>query len=151
MRTSGGSVDWRYFGLRFALPGALVVAADQLTKYWAAGLVAPISLTSFLSLRFSTNTGAAFSMFTQYPQLLMFIAAAFVIGLLFFLPRMKPAILIPIAFIWGGALGNLIDRLLLGAVRDFIAFTFWPSFNIADSAITVGVGWLIFAEWRAKR
>ena len=57
-----------------------------------------------------------------------------------------------IALVLGGALGNLIDRLSTGAVVDFLQFYFWgwpyPAFNIADSAITVGVVLLLFMEWR---
>lgn len=129
---------------------AAVVLLDQLTKYGAATLDAPMPITKFFSLQFSTNTGAAFSTFTAYPQLLTLIALAAVIGIPFLFRRMPTAAL-SLSLIWGGAAGNLIDRLTIGAVRDFIAFSFWPSFNVADAAITVGVLWIILIEWKEKQ
>src|SRR3989344_4034282 len=135
---------------KFFITGAAIVLLDQLTKDGAASLAQPITLTSFFALRFSTNTGAAFSTFTQYPILLTLIAAAAVIGIPFLLRKVKPAEILLLGFIWGGALGNLLDRLLLGSVRDFIAFSFWPSFNVADAAITIGVVWLLWMEWGKK-
>lgn len=134
---------WRIF----LSTGIAVILLDQLTKYWAASLTAPIPLTSFLLLRLSTNTGAAFSTFTAYPKLLTLITAAAVIGIPLLVKKVQEERM-PLGLIWGGATGNLIDRLTLGAVRDFISFSFWPSFNVADAAITIGVIVLLWQEWR---
>jgi len=56
-----------------------------------------------------------------------------------------------LGLILGGALGNLLDRILYGAVIDFVNFHFWPAFNVADSAISVAVVWLLFVEYRHQK
>ena len=69
-----------------------------------------------------------------------------IIGILYYFCRDKKnhkLFTIPLALVFGGALGNLLDRVMYGFVIDFIDFNFWPAFNIADSAITVGVIFLI--------
>ncbi len=136
----------------------LVVIADQLSKAWVRGNLAigvpwnPIpSLSGIVSCTHVTNVGAAFGMF---PQLSWFYAAvsAVVIVVIALSYRKLPArhIVVPLALgmQMGGSAGNLIDRILRGTVTDFIDLNFWPFqsfavFNLADSAITVGV--LVFA------
>ena len=107
----------------FVFPALIVLVLDQLTKYWAA-TSPPIPLSTFLSLRLSFNPGAAFSSFTAYAALLTFVGIAAVIGIPFLLHSMRGSGFVPLGLIWGGAIGNLMDRLLFGAVRDFIAFSF---------------------------
>ena len=106
----------------------LVVVLDQVSK--------SIVVNSF---PYTTNTGAAFGMLQSYQPFLIGITII-VIGLLFYYAKEYP---IALGFILGGAVGNLIDRLARGFVIDFIDFGFWPSFNIADSANTIGAGLLI--------
>ncbi len=126
-----------------------VVAADQITKAWAvAGLEdAPVSLIGeFLELSLTRNPGAAFSSFTGGGRFLAVVAMLIIVVVAAALPQASRRFeQVALALILGGAVGNLIDRfvrgdgVLDGAVVDFIDFSFWPTFNVADSAITLGV------------
>lgn len=134
----------------FLLIAAFVVAADQLTKSWIrANLLPGESLPELgnLTITHAQNTGAAFGLFTDQSFLLTLIAIAGLIAILFFyrhLPQSSMLSSAALGLIFGGALGNLTDRVLIGYVTDFIYVrlwnnVYWPAFNIADSAITVGV------------
>lgn len=83
---------------------------------------------------------------------LAWLTLIFIGALMYYYDRIpnKKNVIILIALILGGAVGNLIDRAFLGFVRDFIAFTFWPTFNIADMAITVGAIGLLIYLWKKK-
>ena len=99
----------------------------------------------------TTNTGAAFSMLEGYNSILLFIALIVVGVILFNYPKIPDQRLPVTAFalITGGAIGNITDRVMLGYVVDFINFSFWPSFNVADSAISIGAVLLIW--WIVKK
>jgi len=123
---------------------AVVVLADQLTKWWAVDRLAdgPVHVVWRLDLALSFNTGSAFSLFQGATPVIVILAIALVAVLLVLVWRAptfgRAAIL---GLIVGGALGNLSDRLFRGdhgAVVDFIEFHFWPTFNVADACITVG-------------
>jgi len=123
---------------------ALVVLADQLTKWWAVSRLSegPVHVFWRLDLSLSYNTGSAFSLFQGYTGILVVVAVALVAVLLVMVWRAtslgRAAIL---GLILGGALGNLSDRFFRGqhgAVVDYVDFHFFPSFNVADSCITVG-------------
>jgi len=144
---------------RTAVIGASVVLLDQVTKALAvAGLDPdPISLIDgFLQLRLTRNPGAAFSSFQGVGPLIGMVAVG-VIGWIVMMLRKQPRPLEAwsLALVLGGAIGNLIDRiargdgLLDGAVIDFIDFSFFPSFNVADSAISIGAILLILAALRS--
>ncbi|HEY7039913.1 MAG TPA: signal peptidase II [Methylomirabilota bacterium] len=137
-----------------------VLILDQVTKYWALqrlppGLPRPV-LDSFFSLTLVMNPGLAFGMLSGMPAGWRWVVALLSIGALAILAmvglRMLPGggRLTPLALgmIFGGAVGNLIDRARFGAVVDFLDFYWrgyhWPAFNVADSAITVGVALLAF-------
>lgn len=141
---------------------AFTVILDQLTKYIAESeliLHKPLPLFPGFNFTLMYNKGAAFSFLSDAGgwQRLLFVALSTVISffLLFWLKQIvndekqkKNYLLqIAIAFILGGAIGNLIDRALTGEVVDFIqvyyASYYFPAFNIADSAITLGAGLLI--------
>jgi signal peptidase II len=137
----------------------LVIALDQLTKFWivtALRLGQSIELTSFLNLVFVYNPGAAFSFLSDaggWQRWFFVVLAIAVSGWLTFLIRQHAAErLLPMAasLILGGALGNVIDRIRFGAVMDFVdvhaAGWHWPAFNVADSAISVGVVLLIWQQ-----
>jgi len=123
---------------------AAVVLADQLTKWWAVDRLAsgPVHVFWRLDFSLSVNTGSAFSLFQGATVAIVVVAVALV-GVLTVLVWRAPtygraAIL---GLILGGALGNLADRFfrdLHGGVVDFVDFHFFPSFNVADSCITVG-------------
>lgn len=133
----------------FLLTALLVIAADQLSKIWIrANLAIGESLpeTGLFRLTHGHNTGAAFGLFQGQSFMLTVIALLGGVLLLFFalffhqrlsslnnlLSRLALGLLL------GGTMGNLIDRLSLGYVTDFIDIGIWPAFNIADSAIVVG-------------
>lgn len=136
---------------------AVIVVIDQITKYFIVqkfALFESLTVTSFFNLVHVRNTGAAFSMLANAGgwQRVFFIAVAvvasvWVVWLLRRHPEQKRFCL-ALSMILGGAVGNLIDRVLFGSVVDFVqvhyAGWFFPAFNVADSAITCGAGVLIW-------
>ena len=133
---------------------ALVVILDQLSKaavlafFAARGLGDRESVTSFFNLALTYNRGISFGLFNGGAGLNALVfslaAAAIVAVLLYWLSRVvSPFLAVAIGLIIGGAIGNVIDRLRLGAVVDFLDFhvgyLHWPAFNLADSAICIGV------------
>jgi signal peptidase II len=148
---------------------ALVVVLDQLSKWWILEriMLPPrvIEITSVFNLVLTWNRGVSFGMFnTDSPfsvWVLPLVAVAIVVMLVAWLTRADRQLLaFALGSVIGGAIGNLIDRFRFGAVADFLdvhAFGYhWPAFNVADSAITIGVGVLMFdsvfgtAEHRRK-
>jgi signal peptidase II len=140
--------------LRMAIPIAVgVLLADQLSKWWILNVVMvpphDIVVTSFFTVVLAWNPGISFSQLGHVdPWILSGLALAIVAGLFVWLRRMqRPWPAIAIALVIGGALGNVIDRMRFGAVVDFLSFhwrdLYWPAFNLADSAITVGVALLL--------
>jgi signal peptidase II len=148
---------------------ALIVVLDQLTKWWILEriMLPPrlIEVTPFFNLVLTWNRGVSFGMFnTDSPLnvwLLPLVAIVIIVMLVAWLSRAeRPILVVALGAVIGGAIGNLIDRIRFGAVADFLdvhAFGYhWPAFNIADSAITIGVAVLIFnsvfgaAEQRSK-
>jgi signal peptidase II len=129
----------------------LVVLLDQLTKLWAVGALdnpsRVIELLGFLDLVLVWNRGISFGLFGSGDAgVWPFVALAVVIsiGLGFWLARLRRVLMVlAVGLILGGALGNVIDRLVYGAVIDFVDLHaggwHWPAFNLADAAITVGV------------
>jgi signal peptidase II len=107
-------------------------------------------LGNWLSLTHVRNTGAAFGLLRNQTLLLALVTIG-LIGSLFFLRRHIESLSrwgkIGIALVLGGALGNLYDRLFLGYVVDFLELPYWPVFNVADSAVVVGVGLLCIGIW----
>lgn len=132
-----------------------IIGLDQLTKYWVVTSFRlyesrPV-LPGFFNLTYVTNTGAAFSMFAHYDSpwrhyLFVGVNTAAVLGFTIAYFRMKKGknlYFLPFGLIAGGAAGNVIDRLRYGSVVDFLDVYWgthhWPTFNVADSAICVGV------------
>jgi len=139
----------------FCLTAILIVVADQLSKAWIkANLLEGQSLfeTGFFRITHLHNTGAAFGLFQDQTFILTIIALIGATVLLFygfvayrrFLWFESLLSRVALGLVLGGTIGNLIDRIRLGYVIDFIDFGFWPAFNIADSAVTVGVIILIY-------
>lgn len=122
---------------------------DQASKGLAVRLLAPNGSTSlfgdWLRLTYHENTGAAFGMFGGGVRYLAAFSWIFIVGLAWFLASSRRSALPrgALVVILAGAAGNAIDRIRLGYVVDFIDLGFWPIFNIADSAITLGVAWLV--------
>ena len=127
-----------------------IIILDQLTKYWvlrnfSPGQSIPV-IKNIFHLTYVLNSGAAFGILRGRVYILMLIAAAVVILILVNLRRIKlPLVKIALALILSGAVSNLIDRLRLNAVIDFLDFRVWPVFNVADSAITVGAVLLAYS------
>lgn len=133
----------------------LLVAADQLTKWWIRKLAIGESLWSwgiFEIGRVPPNTGAAFGLFPDQTFVLIIVSVvgiAFILTYAFIIYRRYPFLdswlsRIALGLILGGTIGNLIERLLylfgrLGGVTDFLHIGWWPPFNLADSAVVVGI------------
>lgn len=138
----------------FFFTALLIAVADQLSKIWIRTNLAigqPLPEMGFPRLTHVENTGAAFGLFQGQTFALTIasfigVAAILLYAVLFY--RRFPSLdnrlaWVGLSLVLGGTVGNLIDRLRLGYVTDFIDFGFWPVFNLADSAVVVGV--IIFA------
>jgi len=143
---------------------AAIVAADQLAKLAAVHYLVvnkAITVTSFFNLVLVYNTGAAFSFLSQAAgwQRLFFIAIAAIASVwIVYLLRKYPhqrLFALSLSLVLAGAIGNLIDRIRVGAVIDFLDFHalgyHWPAFNVADSAITCGAALLVWDALRPRR
>lgn len=137
--------------------GAVVVLLDQLSKFLVFRVLMAdrdeLAILPVFSLVKRYNTGISFSLFaTDHevgPWLFALLAAIIALGLLIWLSQTAERLpAIGLALVVGGAIGNVIDRLREGAVQDFLLFHWkewaWPAFNLADSAITIGVALLIY-------
>ncbi len=126
-----------------------VLVLDRATKIWAAANLpyqVPVTvipgLENIFTLTYIRNSGAAFGLFPQAATLFAIVKIVVVIGLVVWynqLPVQHFLVRVAVGMIQGGAVGNLIDRLTTGSVVDFLHFHFWPIFNVADSAVSVGV------------
>jgi signal peptidase II len=126
-----------------------VIVLDYVTKTWiAAHFLAGesrIVIPHVLYLTYVQNYHGAFGLFGAHPLLLTAAASAVLIGFYLWYRKEGAAAVVHLAFalIFGGAVGNIVDRLRFGYVHDFVDLRFWPVFNVADSAITLGVVMLL--------
>lgn len=147
-----------------ALAGAVIVL-DQVTKAVALDRLPPgvsVVVTDWLNLTLVMNPGLAFGLLGGIPPAWRWMVAALSVVALLVLARVALRVLpeggwpgqVAVAFIFGGAVGNLIDRGRFGAVVDFVDVHWrgyhWPAFNVADSAISVGVVLLAFRLLRDR-
>ena len=133
---------------------AIVLVVDQVSKYIVAsslsvgGMWNPIAfLRPLFTITHVTNTGAAFGLFQDQGTLFSIVAILVVAGILVFYRHLPPDrfwLRVSLGLQLGGAVGNLLDRVRLGSVVDFIDFKIWPVFNLADLAIVMGVAILAF-------
>ena len=145
---------------------AVIVVIDQLTKFIVDHTMPlyhsiPV-IDHFFNLTYIRNTGAAFGILAgstaafRLPFLMIFslLAIGFIIVMLRRLPERETGLITALAFILGGAIGNLIDRFAYGEVIDFLDFYWanyhWPAFNVADSFITIGVTITVYYLVKAK-
>jgi signal peptidase II len=133
----------------FVFVSGFVVLLDQLSKYFARQYLTKRSITivdKFISLTFVKNEGAVFGLFQGSRVLFIILSFLAIIFISAFVLKAKlPLFLsIPISFVYGGVAGNLLDRIFLGYVTDFIYLNHWPVFNIADSMIDIGIVLIIF-------
>lgn len=137
-----------------------VIALDQGTKTWAVRALAdgPVGIVgSDVELRLHRNAGGAFSLFQGFTPLLAVLAVVLAAVLVRAVGRTDdPVMLVALALVLGGAVGNLVDRVLRspgflrGEVVDFVGVGSFPTFNVADAAITVGAVMLVLAALRPQ-
>ncbi len=142
--------------------GGLVFVLDQLTKAWAVKVLGDgdviTVIANFFHLRYGENTGAAFGLLRENPRLLQILTLV-VLAWLVWMGRQvdwRPVLRrVAAGLVAGGALGNLTDRIVRGFVVDFLDFQLgnwhYPTFNLADSAICVGVALFFVQEFFRKR
>jgi signal peptidase II len=144
----------------------LVLILDQITKILVdktMSLYHTIEIIpNFVALTYIRNTGAAFGFLAGEQSVLrvgfFLLVSAIAVGCIFYLLKMvkseKKILLVSLSLILGGAIGNMVDRLRLGEVIDFVLLHYydlhWPAFNVADSAISIGVALLIFQMIRQR-
>ena len=155
----GLATTWRWLLLSF-----VVIVLDQLTKWWANSdlqLHQSVSVLPFLNWTLMCNTGAAFSFLADAGgwQRWFFISLTFAVTLVLLVwlsrtPRNQWLLCLGLSLVIGGAIGNVVDRIFLGCVVDFVDVFYqkwhWPAFNIADSAIMLGVGTLLIDSFSSQ-
>lgn len=134
------------------MTAALAITVDLATKAWAATALSDdgIDLPGPLDLRLAYNRGVAFGLFDGAPPVLMIVltgAVTVVLGLMAWRGAL-PAV--PAGLMLGGAVANLLDRVIGGSVVDVLHTGWWPTFNLADSFITVGAGLLALHSLRPE-
>jgi len=144
----------RCSGFIFALTALCVAAADQLSKFLIRSNMAvgeSIPENGFIRIHHVQNSGAAFGLFDTHTSILIIISIIGAIAVIasFFLAERMPFLnstvsKVVLGLILGGIIGNLIDRLRRGYVTDFIDVGIWPTFNLSDSAVVVGILSLIY-------
>lgn len=145
----------------------VVLALDMVTKHWATVHFAPRPtdpfpfprwkqiIPGFFDLTWAANTGGAFSFMHTRPWIILLISALMIIGIIiwaFRMPQRSTIVQLAFGLIIGGAVGNLIDRVRYGFVVDFLDFYYvsngqkhaWPTFNVADIGIVVGIGLFMY-------
>ncbi|MBI4452160.1 signal peptidase II [Candidatus Woesearchaeota archaeon] len=108
-------------------------------------------IKNIFHLTYVTNTGSAFSLLQGFNLFFVLFSFAVIAAIFYYLKKIKENgkwIQFAVGLLLGGTIGNLIDRLSLGFVVDFIDFRIWPVFNIADSAVTISVILLIILLWK---
>jgi signal peptidase II len=133
----------------FGLTALLVAVIDQLSKTWIRSNLdfgESLPLTDWLSLTYTHNSGSAFGLFPDQAPLLTVVALTGIVFftlVMLFAHRWMPMLdnklsRVALGLMLGGNIGNVIDRLRIGYVTDFINFGFWPAFNAADSGLVCG-------------
>jgi signal peptidase II len=146
--------------IKYYSAALIVLVLDYVTKRWALAALAPAHsiniIPGYLSLSYVQNTGIAFGLFDSMesawkPFLLAALAILAIIGIIFYsrqIPCERKLLHLALAVTTGGILGNLVDRIFRGYVIDFVEvhirdIFYWPNFNVADSAITIGIALLL--------
>jgi len=136
---------------------SIVVIIDRLSKNWILehfSIGDSHRITSFFYLTLVNNTGSAFGFLQRHNGLLLGISCSILLGLLFsawsLCDQGGQWAFWGLALIIGGAIGNMIDRWAYGLVIDFLDFRVWPVFNLADSSICVGAGFLGLGLFRKR-
>jgi signal peptidase II len=147
--------------LALAAIGFAAIAADQLTKYIVTSqlqLDEGLHVVGPFWIHHVQNSGIAFGLFASATAAVILLTAVAVSAMLIFFARSgarHPILPVALGLVIGGSLSNLLDRVRLGYVTDFLDLRYWPAFNLADSFIVIGVlvllAALVFAERRPRR
>lgn len=127
----------------------VVFILDRLTKLWVRSAI-PLNSSvdfSFFSFTHVLNTGTLWGLAKGASWFFIVLATAVSVYLILKHASFPPSIQPVLGLVLAGALGNLTDRIMYGAVIDFIDLGWWPVFNVADSAIVVAVAWLLVVEY----
>lgn len=147
--------------LIFIISAFIVVLADQLAKFAIKNKKINL-IGELVKLEYSENSGAGFSLLQGQTAMLIWFAFIVIGLIIYYYDKIPEKIVLYPALVLGGAVGNLIDRISYGYVIDFVDFNFWsgyflkiywkiwPSFNIADLAVFIGVIGLIVYFWKKK-
>ena len=139
----------------------VVILLDMVSKYIVSRLLivneSVMIIKNFFNITYVRNTGAAFSIFSGNTFLVMIVSFIIIIGIILYISKNKPSNKmekVAYSLILGGAIGNFIDRIIYGYVRDFIEIDIfgwdYPIFNLADVFVVVGVILLVIATWRGR-
>jgi signal peptidase II len=143
--------------LGLAAVALAAVAADQLTKRIVTGRLAlgdSVHVIGPFAIRNVQNSGIAFGLFASATALVILLTGVAVLWMLLFFARSgarHPVLPVSLGLVIGGSLSNLLDRVRLGYVTDFLDLRYWPAFNLADSFIVIGVFVLLAALVAADR
>jgi signal peptidase II len=143
-----GAGLWQW--ISFSLVVVCALGADQLTKWLVTSRMAlwsSVTIVGSLKISHVQNSGIAFGFFSQATSLVIVLTTAVVLWMIFFFAHSgarHPLLPAALGLVVGGSVSNLFDRVVHGYVTDFIDFGFFPSFNLADSFIVLGVATLIF-------
>ena len=132
-----------------AVVALVAVLADQITKHVVASSIAldsAVKLIGPFSIRHVQNSGIAFGLFSSATVAVIVLTTVAVAWMLVFFARSgarHPALPVALGLLIGGSISNLVDRVRLGYVTDFLDLRWWPAFNLADASIVVGVAVLL--------
>ena len=133
------------------------LAAHQLTKQMVVTQLAlgeSVHVVGPFWIRHVNNPGIAFGLFSSWASAVTFLTAGAVVWMLFYFAKSgarHPILPVALGLLIGGSMGNLVDRLRIGHVTDFLDLKYWPAFNLADMFIVVGVAALLLALVAAER
>ena len=135
-----------------AITTALVLAADLGTKAWASSALRerPIDLPGPVDLELAYNRGVAFSAFENAPVALILLVTGAVTVALAIAAWRRAIPAVPAGFLLGGAAGNVVDRIHGGSVVDLLHTGWWPTFNLADVSLSIGIGLLVLTGFRRE-
>jgi signal peptidase II len=150
---AAGAMQW----IALATIALAALAADQLTKYIVTsklGLDESVHVLGSFSIHHVRNSGIAFGFFAQATAVVIVLTGLAVAWMLVFFARSgarHPVLPVALGLVIGGSVSNLLDRVRLGYVTDFLDLRWWPAFNLADSFIVVGVLILLITLILAER
>ena len=150
---SAGPFDW----LALVAVALAALIADQVTKLLVLReleLGESIQVAGPVTIHYVRNSGIAFGLFSTWAGAVTFLTAGAVLWMVFYFARAgarHPVLPVALGLLIGGSAGNLVDRVRLGHVTDFIDLEYWPAFNLADTFIVTGVAVLMIALVAAER